>query len=157
MSSRHALLFENKAHGRLRAAAAPPPKGELAMHQRGDQTVLEALCASAPRDHASISEVLFGQKVNPFRPARELSPGQLAGLRAALGAPPGSLPPGIYGRSGEPCPRCGSPLGRLRFGPPGGLYFCAPCQRASPPGPGRLAKAVGVRPRTRRAPRPPAL
>jgi hypothetical protein len=124
------------------------------MYRRGDETVVEALCAHAPRAHASISEALFWRRVNPFRPARELSPQLWSGLRAAIGRPGGGAPaggPGVYGRAGEPCPRCGGRLGRLRFGPPGGLYFCAPCQRASPPGPGRLAKAGGVRPRSRRS------
>jgi hypothetical protein len=122
------------------------------MDRRGDVTVLDALCAHAPRAHASISEVLFLRRVNPFRPARELPPRLLAGLREALARPAaeGGPGPAVYGRSGEPCPRCGGPVGRLRFGPPGGLFFCAPCQRASPPGPGRLAKAGGTRGARRR-------
>ncbi len=157
MSARHALLFENKGPGRLARPPRPPPEGELAMYRRGDETVLEALCARAPRAGASISEVLFRRGLNPFGPARALPPRALAGLYDALAGPPGAAGPGVYGRAGEPCPRCGGPVGRLRLGPPGGLFFCAPCQRASPPGPGRLAKTAGARRRSRRGvpgPRP---
>jgi formamidopyrimidine-DNA glycosylase len=44
----------------------------------------------------------------------------------------------VYGRAGEPCPRCGKPISRIQFGGRGS-HFCARCQRdtlASPSGRG---------------------
>jgi len=35
----------------------------------------------------------------------------------------------VYGREGEPCPRCGSPIRRIVVGQRG-THYCPKCQRA---------------------------
>ncbi len=34
----------------------------------------------------------------------------------------------VYGREGEPCPKCGAPIGQSRIGQRS-TYFCPKCQR----------------------------
>jgi len=96
-------------------------------------------------------EALWRARLHPLRPAGELSAEEIAalhrGIRAALRAgiarqgatlsnyrtPDGS--PGrmqeefrVYGREGEPCERCGTPIEKIRAGGRGTSY-CPSCQR----------------------------
>ena len=96
-------------------------------------------------------EALWRARLHPLRPAGELSAEEIAalhrGIRAALrvgiarqGAtlsnyrtPDGS--PGrmqeefrVYGREGEPCERCGTPIEKIRAGGRG-TWYCPSCQR----------------------------
>ena len=96
-------------------------------------------------------EALWRARLHPARPAGALESRELAalhrGLRRALEAgierqgatlrdyrtPDGT--PGamqhefkVYGRGGEPCPRCGTPIAKTRLGGRG-TWFCPACQR----------------------------
>ena len=96
-------------------------------------------------------EALWRARLHPLRPAGELSAEEIAalhrGIRAALRAgiarqgatlsnyrtPDGS--PGrmqeefrVYGREGEPCERCGTPIEKIRAGGRG-TWYCPSCQR----------------------------
>ncbi|MBD0339220.1 MAG: bifunctional DNA-formamidopyrimidine glycosylase/DNA-(apurinic or apyrimidinic site) lyase [Thermoleophilia bacterium] len=96
-------------------------------------------------------EALWRARVHPLRPAGSLDDDELRrlrrGIRDALragiarqgstlsdyAAPDGS--PGrmqrefrVYGRAGEPCDRCGTPIAKTRVGGRG-TWFCPGCQR----------------------------
>jgi len=96
-------------------------------------------------------EALWWARVHPLTPAAELSPDEVRalhrGIRRALQrgvARQGStlrdyrLPDGesgsmqdefkVYGRAGEPCPRCGTPIDKIRTAGRGTCY-CPSCQR----------------------------
>jgi formamidopyrimidine-DNA glycosylase len=96
-------------------------------------------------------EALWRARIHPLRPARELEPAELAalhrGLRAALkagiarqGATLSTYrtPDGesgrmqddfrVYGRAGEPCERCGTPIEKIRAAGRG-TWYCPSCQR----------------------------
>ncbi len=113
-------------------------------------------------------EALWRARIHPLREARSLDAGELRalhrGIRRALErgiARQGStlndyrLPSGepggmqdefrVYGRTGEPCERCGTPIEKLRVAGRG-TWFCPTCQ-PSPPGPTtmpRVARAEGA-------------
>jgi formamidopyrimidine-DNA glycosylase len=95
-------------------------------------------------------EALWRARLNPTRAANTIEPGEVPRLhraiRAALrtgiarqgaslrdyAAPDGS--PGemqeefrVYGREGEPCPRCGTPIAKTRVGGRG-TWYCRHCQ-----------------------------
>jgi formamidopyrimidine-DNA glycosylase len=92
-------------------------------------------------------ESLWHAGVHPLRPAGELSPDEIAalrrGIRAALrrgirrqGADlgDGTYAGGrmqhefrVYGRLGEPCDRCGTPIEKTRAGGRG-TWYCSSCQ-----------------------------
>jgi formamidopyrimidine-DNA glycosylase len=100
-------------------------------------------------------EALWRAKIHPLRPAGSLDADEIARLRKAIRA---ALEMGIarqgatlrdyrdpegrqgrmqdefkvYGRAGEPCPRCGTPIEKVRAGGRG-TWYCPHCQR---PGPG---------------------
>jgi formamidopyrimidine-DNA glycosylase len=99
-----------------------------------------------------VDEALWRAKVHPLRPAESLDRSELRRLhravRAALEAGiarQGStlrdyaLPDGgtgsmqhefkVYGREGEPCDRCGTPIAKTRAGGRG-TWFCPTCQAA---------------------------
>jgi formamidopyrimidine-DNA glycosylase len=99
-----------------------------------------------------VDEALWRARVNPLRPANSLHRNELRrlhrGIRAALEqgiARQGStlrdyaLPDGgsgsmqhefkVYGRAGEPCDRCGTPIAKTRVGGRG-TWFCPTCQPA---------------------------
>ena len=101
-----------------------------------------------------VDEALWRARIHPLRPAESLDRNELRRLhraiRAALEAGiarQGStlrdyrLPDGgegrmqtefkVYGRGGEPCDRCGTPIERTRVGGRG-TWFCPVCQRVSP-------------------------
>jgi formamidopyrimidine-DNA glycosylase len=93
-------------------------------------------------------EALWHARIHPLRPAGEVDELELKALRfgirhalrrgirrqgANLGD--GAYPRGsmqdefsVYGRAGEPCPRCGTPIERTRAGGRGTAY-CPGCQR----------------------------
>lgn len=96
-------------------------------------------------------EALWRARVSPLRPANELEPGDVnrvhRGIRAALRAgierqgstlrdyatPNGSAGAmqdefRVYGRDGQPCPRCGTTIAKARVGGRG-TWFCPRCQR----------------------------
>jgi formamidopyrimidine-DNA glycosylase len=99
-------------------------------------------------------EALWYARVNPLRPGGELTAAELRaihrGVRKALelgierqgatlreySTPDGS--PGgmqhefrVYGRAGEPCDRCGTPIERTRAGGRG-TWYCPTCQPRNP-------------------------
>jgi formamidopyrimidine-DNA glycosylase len=99
-----------------------------------------------------VDEALWRARVHPLRPAGELAPHEVRRLhraiRAALAAgisrqgatlrdyaaPDGAagsmqLEFRVYGRAGEPCERCGTPIEKLRAGGRGTSY-CPRCQVA---------------------------
>ena len=100
-----------------------------------------------------VDEALWRAEVHPLRPAASLDADEIArltkGIRAALRtaiARQGSslrdysTPDGrrgrmqerfrVYGREGEPCARCGTPIDKIRAGGRG-TWYCPSCQRLS--------------------------
>lgn len=86
------------------------------------------------------SEACFAARLDPRTPARRLGRRDVARLRRALravlrrairlGATPGSAAPGefrVYGRAGEPCPACGTPIVRVVLGRRA-TFLCPRCQ-----------------------------
>jgi formamidopyrimidine-DNA glycosylase len=99
-----------------------------------------------------VDEALWRARLHPLRPAGTLEPRELRALhravRAALElgikrqgatlrdyrAPDGSSGRmqqefRVYGRAGEPCERCGTPIEKIRAGGRG-TWYCPACQRA---------------------------
>ena len=101
------------------------------------------------------SEVLFGARVNPFIQAGQLTREQLAeivavatrfmhanvganasggivtyaGMRRTTGRADPSARLWVYGRGGQPCRRCGTPISRKKQGPYArSTYWCPRCQ-----------------------------
>jgi formamidopyrimidine-DNA glycosylase len=97
-----------------------------------------------------VDEALWRARINPLRPAESIDRNELRrlhrGIRSALEhgiARQGStlrdyaLPDGgsgsmqkefkVYGRGGEPCDRCGTPIAKTRVGGRG-TWFCPTCQ-----------------------------
>jgi formamidopyrimidine-DNA glycosylase len=98
-----------------------------------------------------VDEALWRARVHPLRPAGSLGPGELrrvhsavrAALEAGLARQGATLrdyaqPDGragamqeafnVYGRDGEPCERCGTPIEKTRAGGRG-TWYCPHCQR----------------------------
>src|SRR6476659_9249254 len=96
-------------------------------------------------------EALWRARIDPRRPANELHQAEIGalhrGIRRALEAgiarqgatlrdyrAPDGAAGGmqhefkVYGRAGEPCPRCGAPIEKTRVGGRG-TWFCPGCQR----------------------------
>jgi formamidopyrimidine-DNA glycosylase len=93
------------------------------------------------------TEALFDARIDPRRPARELSRKEVSALARAItrtiartialqdgptiqyveeaGAPNPFL---VYGNEGTPCPRCKRPLAKMVLGGRG-TVFCPHCQR----------------------------
>ena len=97
-----------------------------------------------------VDETLWRARIHPLRPARELDANELRRLHRAIRA---SLEAGLerqgatlrdyalpdgsyggaqdefkaYGREGEPCDRCGTPIEKIRLGGRG-TWFCPRCQ-----------------------------
>ncbi len=97
-----------------------------------------------------VDEALWRAKIHPLRPAESLEPNELRRLHRAVRtslehglARQGStlrdykLPDGgsgsmqhefkVYGRGGEPCDRCGTPIAKIRVAGRG-TWFCPTCQ-----------------------------
>jgi endonuclease-8 len=89
------------------------------------------------------SEVPFALGLHPLTPvgsldgdtrrrvvataARQLQANLTTSLRTTMPGPPGTV--GVYGREGEPCRRCGTPVRRARTGPQArSTYWCPRCQ-----------------------------
>ncbi len=104
-------------------------------------------------------EALFKARIHPLTPAGALGPRRIARLHGAIrdvltraiaaggstladksylrpDARPGyfQIEHAVYGREGQPCPVCGTPIARVRVAGRSS-YFCPRCQRAG----GRLA------------------
>jgi formamidopyrimidine-DNA glycosylase len=98
-----------------------------------------------------VDEALWRARLHPLRPAGELNAEEIArltrgikeALRAGLARQGASLrdystPDGgrgrmqeefrVYGRAGEPCPRCGTPIDKIRAGGRG-TWYCPSCQQ----------------------------
>jgi formamidopyrimidine-DNA glycosylase len=99
-------------------------------------------------------EALWRARIHPLRPAGELDEAELkalhrairVALRAGIDRQGASLrnyrtPDGsrgrmqdefrVYGREGEPCERCGTPIEKIRAAGRG-TYYCPSCQRRAP-------------------------
>jgi formamidopyrimidine-DNA glycosylase len=97
-----------------------------------------------------VDEALWRARLHPLRPADSLEPDEIArltravkeALRAGVRRQGASLrdyatPDGgrgsmqdrfhVYGRSGEPCHRCGTPIDKIRVGGRG-TWYCPQCQ-----------------------------
>jgi endonuclease VIII len=93
------------------------------------------------------SETLFVSRVNPFAPVAALTDDDLGRIidvarkllrlnvveGSSARRTAGALAPGerlwVYGRSGEPCRRCGTPIAFARQGPDARVtYWCPSCQ-----------------------------
>ena len=92
-------------------------------------------------------EALWHAQVHPLRPAGELTADEVGALRRGIrralrngiarqGADlgDGAYPSGsmqdefaVYGKAGEPCPRCGTPIEKTRAGGRG-TWYCGRCQ-----------------------------
>jgi endonuclease-8 len=104
---------------------------------RGDMAIADALLdqqAIAGIGNIFKSETLHAVRVNPFVPVRDLAAAQIAHivdtaaklLRASATSRVRFL---VYGRAGEPCRRCGTPIARQRQGPQArSTYWCERCQ-----------------------------
>jgi formamidopyrimidine-DNA glycosylase len=113
-------------------------------------------------------EALWRARIHPQRPAGELDPEEIAELRRAvrkalqLGlARQGATlrdyrdPEGgrgrmqhefkVYGREGEPCARCGTPIEKTRAAGRG-TWYCPACQPLSPPSASDPARRSGRAP-----------
>jgi formamidopyrimidine-DNA glycosylase len=102
-----------------------------------------------------VDEALWRARIHPLRPAESLDRNDLRRLHRAIRAaletgiarqgstlrdyrqPDGSSGAmqhefKVYGRAGEPCDRCGTPIAKTRAGGRG-TWFCPSCQAARPP------------------------
>jgi endonuclease-8 len=110
------------------------------LQARGDAVIADALLdqqAVAGIGNIYKSETLFACRVNPFVRVRGLPPDTLetlvgkamkllrAGASESAGRPRWS----VYGRGGEPCRRCGTPISMRKQGPNArSTYWCERCQ-----------------------------
>jgi formamidopyrimidine-DNA glycosylase len=97
-----------------------------------------------------VDEALWRARIHPLRPAGGLGPDELKALRAGIkraldagiarqgatlrdyrqpdgrtGSMQGEFR--VYGRDGQPCPRCGTPIAKTRVGGRG-TWYCPTCQ-----------------------------
>jgi formamidopyrimidine-DNA glycosylase len=116
-----------------------------------------------------VDEALWRAGLHPLRPAGTLDADEVArlakgirqALRAGIASQGASLrdystPDGrrgrmqerfrVYGREGEPCPRCGTPIDKIRAGGRG-TWYCPNCQRRA----GSRSASRPSRPRRRRS------
>jgi formamidopyrimidine-DNA glycosylase len=114
-----------------------------------------------------VDEALWRAEVHPLRPAGSLDEDEIArvtkgireALRTGIARQGASLrdyatPDGrrgrmqerfrVYGRDGEPCARCGTPIDKIRAGGRG-TWYCPSCQRLEP-GPAQAASRSASRP-----------
>jgi len=156
------LLAPDEAEKYLAARLGPEPLGPrfttafLVARLRGRQAPVKAAILDqrtvAGLGNIYADESLWRARVNPLRPAGDLDEAEAAalrrGIRAALrrgivaqGADLGDGVYGggrmqdefkVYGRLGEPCERCGTPIAKTRVAGRG-TWYCPACQ------PGRRA------------------
>jgi endonuclease VIII len=128
------------------------------LQARSDVEIADALLdqtAIAGIGNVYKSEVLFGARVNPFLKVNQLTRDQLAtivdvatrfmranvadstragivsysGMRRTTGRANPSDSLWVYGRTGRPCRRCGTPISRQKQGPfVRSTYWCPRCQ-----------------------------
>jgi endonuclease-8 len=121
-----------EAHGRLRAP------------ERRSMSISEALLdqrALAGIGNIWRNETLFAERLDPFRPVRDLDDATLDRLittarrllRDSAGMAPGRAPTRVYRRTGRPCPRCGTAIrsAPLSVEIPRMTYWCPNCQRGA--------------------------
>ena len=131
------------------------------LEARADLDIAEALLdqtAIAGIGNVYKSEVLFGARVNPFAKVAELTREQLTeivavavrfmranvgaaatggivtygGMRRTTNRADPSARLWVYGRGGQPCRRCGTPISRQKQGPfARSTYWCPRCQPAA--------------------------
>jgi formamidopyrimidine-DNA glycosylase len=152
------LLEPHEAEAHLAIRLGPEPLGRrftaafLAERLRGRRAPIKAAILDqrtvAGLGNIYADESLWHARVDPLRPAGELSGEQVGrlreGIRRALrlgirrqGADlgDGAYAGGrmqhefrVYGRTGEPCDRCGTPIEKTRAGGRG-TWYCPTCQR----------------------------
>jgi formamidopyrimidine-DNA glycosylase len=146
---------EAEEHLAVRLGPEPLGRGFTDAHLAGRLEGRRAPVKAAILDQRTVAglgniyadEALWHAGIHPLRPAGELGPEEIAalrtGIRAALrrgirrqGADlgDGSYAGGrmqhefrVYGRTGEPCERCGTPIEKTRAGGRG-TWFCPGCQ-----------------------------
>jgi endonuclease-8 len=116
--------------------------------ERGDVEIADALLdqrAIAGLGNVLKSEVLFACRVNPFARVADVAPGDIAalvakaqrlmrvsavtGVRQTTGRDNPAARLWVYGRAGQPCRRCATPVSRARQGPHArSTYWCPRCQ-----------------------------
>ena len=84
------------------------------------------------------NETLFAERVDPFVRVEDVDDETLdrlvatarRSLRHSAGLAPGRAPTRVYGKTGRPCPRCGTPIasGPLAGEIPRTTYWCPSCQ-----------------------------
>src|SRR5262245_52836302 len=144
-------LAERVGDERLEALFTAARLGEkLARRRAAVKAALLDQRTLAGMGNIYVDEALWRARINPLRPAESLDRNELRrlhrGIRAALEAGiarQGStlrdyaLPDGsagamqnefkVYGRGGEPCDRCGTPIAKTRVGGRG-TWYCPICQ-----------------------------
>jgi formamidopyrimidine-DNA glycosylase len=151
------LLDPEEAEEHLRIRLGPEPLGRrfTAAHLAGRLAGRKAPVKAAVLDQRTVAglgniyadESLWHARIHPLRPAGELSAEEVAhlrqGIRRALGLGirrqgadlgDGTYAGGrmqhefrVYGRTGEPCDRCGTPIEKTRAGGRG-TWYCPTCQ-----------------------------
>ena len=124
--------------------------GRLAVRRAPLKAVLLDQRVVAGLGNIYADEALWRARLNPLRPASSLEPNEVrrlhlairAALRAGIERQGATLrdyatPDGsaggmqeefrVYGREGEPCPRCGTPIAKARVGGRG-TWYCPRCQ-----------------------------
>ncbi|HEX6800187.1 MAG TPA: zinc finger domain-containing protein, partial [Ktedonobacterales bacterium] len=122
----------------------------LAGRRRGIKALLLDQTAVAGLGNIYADEALWRARIHPLRPAGSLSPAEVRrlheGIRGALetGIEHGGTTFGrhrdvnneagrnlehvaVYRRTGQPCPRCGTPIQRITVAQRG-THFCPHCQ-----------------------------
>jgi formamidopyrimidine-DNA glycosylase len=133
-------------------------RAALAARLRGRRAPIKAALldqrAAAGLGNIYADEALWGAKIHPLRPAGSLTAREIGSLNRAIkdalragiarqgttlrnyrtpNGAPGSMQDElrVYGREGEPCPRCRAPITKTRAGGRG-TWFCPRCQRETP-------------------------
>jgi formamidopyrimidine-DNA glycosylase len=152
------LLEPDEAEAHLAMRLGPEPLGRrfttafLAERLRGRRAPIKAAVLDqrmvAGLGNIYADESLWHAQIHPLRPAGELSGEEVGGLREGIrralrlgirrqGADLGddAYAGGrmqhefhVYGRQGEPCDRCGTPIEKTRAGGRG-TWYCPGCQR----------------------------
>jgi formamidopyrimidine-DNA glycosylase len=116
-------------------------------HRRQIKPLLMDQCFIAGLGNIYTDEALFRAKIHPLRTSDSLSQGEAEGLHRAIqevlregivqfGASLDWVYRGgefqnyfkVYGRAGEPCPNCGTPIQKILVGQRG-THFCPQCQQ----------------------------
>jgi endonuclease-8 len=134
------------------AAAFDAEEAARRIAARADVEIADALLdqqAMAGLGNVLKSEVLFACRVSPFTRVADLTPGDIAtlvarahrlmrisavtGVRQTTGRDNPAARLWVYGRSGQPCRQCGTPISRVKQGPHArSTYWCPRCQISRP-------------------------